>query len=82
MSFADRGVYFRGVDCEVSENYGIRMCSGDTIGPGGIFRAMRELPKILRVAQDVEKICPDAWVVNYINHTAVNGIGLMRHEGA
>ncbi len=79
LSFADRGVYFRGVDCKVSEKYGIRMCSGDTIGPGGIFRAMRELPKILQVTRDVENICPEAWVINYINPTAVNGIGLMRH---
>jgi alpha-galactosidase len=55
------------------------MCSGDTIGPGGIFRAMRELPVILKVARDVKELCPDAWLINYINPTTVNGIGLMRH---
>jgi len=79
LSFADRGVHFRGVDCDVSAKYGVRMCSGDTIGPGGIFRAMRELPVILEVAGDVASLCPDAWVINYINPTAVNGIALRRY---
>ena len=79
LSFADRGVRFRGIDCEISVKYGVRMCSGDTIGPGGIFRAMRELPVILDVADDAAELCPDAWVINYINPTAVNGLGLMRH---
>ena len=63
LSFADRSVKFRGIDCEVSEKYGIRMCSGDTIGPGGIFRAMREFPVILECARDIEFLCPDAWVI-------------------
>ncbi|MDY7010345.1 MAG: glycoside hydrolase family 4 [Planctomycetota bacterium] len=79
LSFADRGVHFRGVDCDVSSKYGIRMCSGDTIGPGGIFRALREFPVILECTRDIEQLCPSAWVINYINPTAVGGIGLRRH---
>jgi len=79
LSFANDGVKYRGIDCEISKKYGVLMCSGDTIGPGGIFRAARELPEILRVAGDVKELCPDAWVINYINPTTVNGIGLMRH---
>lgn len=78
LSFAEKSVYYRGIDCKVSEKYGIRMCSGDTIGPGGIFRAMREFPVILECARDIEALCPDAWVINYINPTAVHGIGLRR----
>src|SRR5690606_26893263 len=79
LSFADRTVRFRGIDSEISEKYGIRMCSGDTIGTGGIFRAMRELPVIMACARDIEQLCPDAWVINYINPSAVNGIALMRY---
>ena len=79
LSFANDGVKYRGIDCEISKKYGVLMCSGDTIGPGGIFRAARELPEILRVAKDVKELCGDAWVINYINPTTVNGIGLMRH---
>ena len=47
LSFANDTVKYRGIDCVISEKYGVRMCSGDTIGPGGIFRAMREFPQIL-----------------------------------
>jgi alpha-galactosidase len=79
LSFAVANAHFRGIDCELSANYGIRMCSGDTIGPGGVFRALREYPEIMRACQDVEQLCPDAWLINYINPTAVHGIGLMRH---
>lgn len=78
LSFARETVKYRGIDCALSEKYGVRMCSGDTIGPGGIFRAMREFPRILECVADVERLCPDAWVVNYINPSAVHGIGLMR----
>ena len=79
LSFADDGVRYRGIDCETARKYGVVMCSGDSIGPGGIFRAARELPEILRVADDVKELCPDAWVINYINPSTVNGIGLMRY---
>lgn len=78
LSFARQTVKYRGMDCAISEKYGVRMCSGDTIGPGGIFRAMREFPLILECAADIERLCPDAWVINYINPSTVHGIGLMR----
>ncbi len=78
LSFADRSVKFRGMDCEMALKRGIRMCSGDTIGPGGIFRTMREFPVIMDCARDIRALCPDAWTINYINPTAANGIGLMR----
>ncbi len=76
LSFADRSVRFRGIDCALSEKYGIRMCSGDTIGPGGIMRTLREFPHILGYCRDIEELCPDAWVINYINPTAANGIAM------
>lgn len=76
LSFANKSVKFRGIDCEVALKHGIRMCSGDTIGPGGIFRTLREFPHILKYCKSIEKICPDAWVINYINPTAANGLGI------
>ena len=79
LSFAKDTVRYRGLDTAISEKYGIRMCSGDTIGPGGVFRTMRELPHILGCARDVKELCPDAWVINYINPSAVNGIALHRY---
>ena len=79
LSFAEQSVKYRGIDCQVSLKYGIRMCSGDTIGPGGIFRAMRELPVIMECAKDIEELCPEAWVINYINPSTVHGIALHRY---
>jgi len=79
LSFAVDTVRYRGLDCAISEKYGVRMCSGDTIGPGGIFRAMRELPLIMDCVADIERLCPEAWVINYINPSAVNGMAIARY---
>ncbi len=79
LTFANDGIRYRGVDTEISAKHGVLMCSSDTIGPGGIFRTLRESHEILAVTRDVEELCPDAWVINYINPTAANGILLMRH---
>ena len=82
LSFAADTVRYRGLDCQISEKYGIRMCSGDTIGPGGIFRAMRELPLIMDCVADCQRLCPDAWVINYINPSTVNGMAIARFAPA
>ena len=79
LTFSNRNAHFRGLDTQIAAKHGIRMCSSDTIGPGGIFRALREIPHVLAVAKDAARLCPDAWVINYINPTAVLGIALMRH---
>ena len=79
LSFSFRNSYYRGLDTRITKKYGITMCSSDTIGPGGAFRTLRELPEILRIADDVRKLCPNAWVINFVNPTATLGIGLMRY---
>lgn len=78
LSFAKDNATYRGIDCELSAKYGIRMCSGDTIGPGGVLRSMRELPEAMRVAEDIKDLAPDAWVINYINPTTVLGMAMRR----
>jgi len=78
-SFSDRNTRFRGIDCEVADQYGIRMCSGDTIGPGGIFRALREIPHLMDMARDVEELCPWAWMINFVNPSTVLGIALAKY---
>lgn len=79
LTFSFRNAYYRGLDTLIAKKYGVTMCSSDTIGPGGIFRALREIPEILDVARDMERLCPDAWLINFINPATVNGIALMRH---
>lgn len=82
LSFSKDNTHYRRIECEVGEKYGIRSCSGDTIGPAGIFHTLREFPKILEIAHAVEEICPNAWLINYVNPSATMGIGLMRHSKA
>ncbi len=79
LTFSDKNAYYRGVDCRISEKYGVRMCSGDTIGPGGIFRALREVPRAIEMSKDIAKLAPEAWTINFVNPTSVLGIALMRY---
>jgi alpha-galactosidase len=54
-------------DLEVPEGHGIRQSVGDTVGPGGISRALRNIPVLVGIARDMEDICPDAWLLNITN---------------
>ena len=54
-------------DVHAPEKYGIYQSVGDSTGPGGIVRAMRTIPMYEGFARDIEKYCPDAWVINYTN---------------
>jgi len=55
------------LDNDIPLKYGIDQCIGDTIGPGGLFKAMRTIPVWLEILRDAEQLCPDAWVLNYTN---------------
>lgn len=79
LTFSERNAHFRGLDTRIAAKHGIRMCSSDTIGPGGIFRALREVPHALAIAHDAHKLAPQAWLINFVNPTAVLGIALMRY---
>ncbi len=79
LAFANKGVDLRGLDAEISTKNGMIMCSADTVGPGGIMRTLREVPHQNEILKDVEKLCPDAWVINWVNPTAAMGIAMMRH---
>lgn len=61
-----------GLDCVRHDNdipleFGISQCIGDTIGPGGLFKAMRTIPVWLGILRDIERLCPEALVLNYTN---------------
>jgi len=79
LTFSERNAHFRGLDTQIAARHGIRMCSSDTIGPGGIFRALREVPRALAMARDARRLAPDAWVINFVNPTTVLGIALRRY---
>ena len=54
-------------DVHTPEKYGIYQSVGDTSGPGGIVRAMRTVPMIEEIAENIKTYCPNAWVINYTN---------------
>ena len=54
-------------DIEIPQRYGIRQPTGDSVGPGGIMRALRSIPVLLDIARDVEAVAPNAWLVNVTN---------------
>lgn len=61
-----------GLDCVVADNdiplkYGVDQCIGDTLGPGGLFKALRTAPVWLEILKDCEALCPEALVLNYTN---------------
>ena len=58
-------------DIEIPKKYGVDINVGDTRGPSGIFRFLRTAPKMLEIARDIEKYCPNAIVLNYTNPMAM-----------
>jgi alpha-galactosidase len=54
-------------DNDIPARYGVDQCIGDTIGPGGLFKALRTIPVWLDVLRDAEELCPEAQVLNYTN---------------
>ena len=58
-------------DIEIPKKYGVDICVGDTRGPSGIFRFLRTAPVMLDICRDIEKLCPDAVVLNYTNPMAM-----------
>ncbi len=76
-----------GVDCVAFDNdipmkYGVDQCIGDTTGPGGLFKALRTVPVFLAVLRDIERLCPDAWVLNYTNPMSILCLAAARSSTA
>jgi alpha-galactosidase len=59
------------VEREIAAKYGIIECVGDTLGPGGIFYGLRNVPVMLDICHHMEKLCRDAWLMNYTNPMSI-----------
>lgn len=68
-------------DIEIPMRYGVNQCVGDTLGPGGIFYALRTIPVLLDLARDMREVCPGALLMNYTNPMAMNILALHRAGG-
>ncbi len=69
------------IDFEVPKKYGLRQTIGDTLGIGGIMRALRTIPVLEDFARDMEEVCPDALFLNYTNPMAMLSGYMQRHTG-
>ncbi|MBE6651616.1 MAG: alpha-glucosidase/alpha-galactosidase [Ruminococcaceae bacterium] len=58
-------------DFEIPKKYGLNQTIADTLGIGGIMRALRTIPVMKEFADDIEEVCPDAWFLNYTNPMAI-----------
>ena len=54
-------------DIEICERHGVLQAVGDTIGPGGIIRTLRNVPVVYQLAKKMEEVAPNAWIINYSN---------------
>lgn len=66
------------VDFEIPKRYGLRQTIGDTLGIGGIMRGLRTIPVLLEICRDMETLCPDATLLNYVNPMAMIGWAINR----
>ena len=60
------------IDFEIPKKYGLRQTIADTLGIGGIMRALRTIPVLLETTRDMEELCPDVTFLNYVNPMAMN----------
>lgn len=68
-------------DFEIPKKYGLRQTIGDTLGIGGIMRALRTIPVMEDFARDMEEVCPDALFMNYTNPMAMLTGYMLRYTG-
>ena len=59
------------IDFDIPKRYGLQQTIGDTLGIGGIMRALRTVPVLLDMQRDMERLCPDVWHLNYVNPMAM-----------
>ena len=58
------------LDYEIPMKHGVDQCIADTLGPGGVFRTLRSAPVMMDIARDVQELCPNAYMLNYVNPMA------------
>ena len=68
-------------DFEIPKKYGLRQTISDTLGIGGIMRALRTIPVMETFTRTMEKVCPDAWFLNYTNPMAMLTGYVQRYTG-
>jgi len=73
-------------DWEIPLQFGVRQPYGENGGPGGLAHTLRQAPEMLAIARDMERLCPNAWFINFSNPLprlclAVSRYSLIRSVG-
>jgi alpha-galactosidase len=71
-TFQQGGLEAYRLDIEIPQKYGVEQCVGDTLGPGGVFRALRTIPVLIDLGHEMDELAPDALLLNYVNPMAAN----------
>ena len=71
-TFQQGGLDAYKLDIEIPQQYGVEQCVGDTLGPGGVFRALRTIPVLIDICSDIDQLAPEALLLNYVNPMAAN----------
>lgn len=67
-------------DIEISTRFGAYQSVGDTIGPGGIIRILRTIPFTMEIAHEMERVCPDAYIINYANPEGAQCLAIQKYS--
>ena len=71
-TFQQGGLDAYKMDIEIPQRYGVEQCVGDTLGPGGVFRALRTIPVLIDLCHDLDAVASGALLINYVNPMAAN----------
>jgi alpha-galactosidase len=71
-TFQQGGLEAYKFDIEIPQKYGVEQCVGDTLGPGGVFRALRTIPILIDICLEMDDLAPNALLLNYVNPMAAN----------
>jgi alpha-galactosidase len=80
-TFQQGGLDAYQLDIAIPQRYGVEQCVGDTLGPGGVFRALRTIPVLLEICRELDELAPDALLLNYVNPMAANCWAIDRLAG-
>src|SRR6266496_2606079 len=71
-TFQQGGLEAYALDIDIPQKYGVEQCVGDTLGPGGVFRALRTIPVLIDLGHEMDELAPNALLLNYVNPMAAN----------
>lgn len=68
-------------DLEIPAKYGIYQTVADSVGPGGVLRALRHIPQLVAIGEDIADVAPNAWFINYSNPLTANVRAINKYTG-